>query len=189
MAKVTEMKRTLHNTLTNLTKFLKFYWRKNLFLPVKDKTYFANFGFPSSDTWQSSCVMQAEMKLIFHNWELSFWCCSLSGLLCCFVFVFPTAHYSPEVSPRLHVSITYLCSCLILYSPAALTMPDKFWDCDECYQYLFIFTETKARKRNYLFKSFMELEPQPGGQFWPNESLGADLSRAKLSRLQRVQHC
>lgn len=133
---------------------------QNFLNPTEERTYSylgktrltlqTSFAFPGSDTWQSGCVMQAEEQLILHNWELSFWCRSLSGLLSCFVFVFPRAHYSPDASPHLCVSITYLYSCLILYSPAGLTMPDKLWDCDGCYQNLFPFMETEAKEMKFF---------------------------------------
>lgn len=47
------------------------------------------FEFPGLDTWQSGCVRKGEMKLILYNWELSLWCCALSGLhsYCVFFFV------------------------------------------------------------------------------------------------------
>lgn len=106
------------------------------------------FEFPGLDTWQSGCVRKGEMKLILHNWELSLWCCALSGLHSYFVFF--CLFFSPEVSPHLCVSITYLYSCLILYSPSGLSVPDKLWDCDGYYQNLFTFKETEAKEIKFF---------------------------------------
>lgn len=135
MDNTTEMKQMLHNTLSNLTKFLKFYWRKNLFLPGKDKTYFANFlwisrlrylakwlcqeGRDEADSSQlgAQFLMLCFIWVIFLLWFYFF-------VLFCF---FSPACYSSEVSPHLCVSITYRHSCLILYSPSGLRVPDKLW--------------------------------------------------------------
>lgn len=136
-----------HDTLSNLTKFLHSTEERIYSYLGKTRLILQTFfEFPGSGTWQSSRVMQTELKLILHTWELSLGCSSLSGLLSFFGFAFPTVHYSPEVSLHLCLSIAYLCRSLILYSPAGLTMPDKLWDCDGCYQNLFTFKKNEAEE-------------------------------------------
>lgn len=144
------MKQTLHNTLHNLTKFLRFYWRRTYSYPGNTwfifKTFFA---FPSSDIWQSNShagrdgtdcsQLGAQFLMLFFIWT--------TLLLCWFCLgFFTTGLHSPQVPPQLHASIKYLYLCLKLYSPAGLTMPDKLWDCDGWYQDLFKCMEIEARE-------------------------------------------